>query len=115
MKYELAKQLKDAGFPQDSDIFKFIKGDNGNIREVNTVAWDEAGAGEDLNVISPTLTELIEACGEDFSKLVKYGNGDGFFASASRLDDDLQAIAEEGKTAEEAVANLWLYLQEQSK
>jgi hypothetical protein len=54
MHYELAKELKDAGFPQKHH-------------------YDEQGRRNDFcepEVVSnPTLEELIEACGEDFGNL----------------------------------------------
>jgi hypothetical protein len=54
MHYELAKELKDAGFPQKYH-------------------YDEQGRRNDFcepEVVSnPTLEELIEACGEDFGNL----------------------------------------------
>jgi hypothetical protein len=54
MNYELAKELKDAGFPQKCH-------------------YDEHGRRNDFcepEVVSnPTLEELIEACGKDFGDL----------------------------------------------
>ena len=88
MDYELAKQLKDAGFPQherlgigNGDIF--INGKYGLM-------------------YVPTLSELIEACGGYVDLMV--WNGDR--AVASNID----AIEGRGSTPEEAVANLWLSL-----
>ena len=54
MTYELAKELKDAGFPQ--------------TRRDATLPLDrERGTVEPLMV--PTLSELIDACGECFGSL----------------------------------------------
>lgn len=89
MNYELAKQLKDAGFPFDPEL--------GHA------------------VISPSLSELIEACGDD----ICLSNVDGYVQGklskktwiaiksyGIRKPEDI----EDGYTAEEAVAKLWLAL-----
>lgn len=80
MTYELAKKLKDAGF-----IF------NKNIDG----SWK----------LPPTLEELIEACGEDFSLLSKVKDG-WYCESYPNVKDVI------GSTPSEAVANLWLALQD---
>ena len=84
MNYELAKQLKDAGFPQvDLGGFNF---------------------GDDLNY--PTLSELIEACGKNgnnyFAAL--YNQMSEWQATSIYNDEG------KGSTPEEPVANLWLAL-----
>lgn len=85
MTYELAKQLKDAGFPH-SKYWQII---NGNM-------WcDDSEA--------PTLSELIEACGDGFGYLEKN------FSWWAR-DSEEQFLECRGKTPEEAVAKLWLTL-----
>jgi hypothetical protein len=92
MNHELAEQLKDAGFPQeytqkyDSEQWSTPKGD----------------------LLIPTLSELIEACGDDFNNLIRGWQGDSWTAVGPRKDD--YTFAEEGSTAEEAVARLWLSL-----
>lgn len=83
MTYELAKQLKDAGFPQKGMI-----------------------TPEDM-AYSPTLSELIEACGEKFEMLSRFnGCKPEFQWEATGL---LEGV-EMGKSPEEAVAKLWLEL-----
>jgi len=97
--YELAKKLKDAGFPQ---------------RELTV--------GNHIDkYYEPTLSELIKACGDDFDLLREpFGNPednhfDVFYRAFSKRSDlwspiyvDVQG---EGSTPEEAVAKLWLALQ----
>lgn len=79
MTYELALELKKAGFPQDPDR-----------------------PAEDW-ITMPTLSELIEACGDRFDNLRRIY--DGSFAAES-IGKEPQG----GDTPEEAVANLWLLL-----
>lgn len=95
MTYELAKQLKDAGFP-----FK-----------IATAGGEYFEDGQpQYKYLRPTLEELIEACGERFSELHSYS--DGTWQAKSRGS----STSEEGwhdvmdKTPTEAVAKLWLAL-----
>ncbi len=96
MNYETAKKLKDAGFPQQ-----------GSATCTHPLGHTEESLqeiGED--VVIPTLSELIEACGEGFSSLSywdsKYwqatGKGVGMVGYTS------------ASTPEIAIANLWLEL-----
>jgi len=84
MNYELAKQLKDAGFPKLDLVFV-----------------------KDLKHFIPSLSELIDACGDKFHWLNKM---------KSQYDEDVwnaMALSKEfgrGKTPEEAVAKLWIKL-----
>ena len=61
MNNELYKKLKDAGFPQEGDWW-FRKYHDGSIGRIN--AHRDIPVKED--VYSPTLSELIEACGDEF-------------------------------------------------
>lgn len=90
--YELAKELKDAGFPK-------LQGWNG-------LTW--FFADESIRNYIPTLSELIEACGEEFYGLNRqnYVGYVGMWGAFSR--SSLDAIV--GSTPEEAVARLWLEL-----
>lgn len=101
MDYELNKKLKDAGFP-------------------NNGRW-----GGVWNI--PSLSELIEACGDDFSSL--YKNQDKWIATsrptANLSKETLEKIKNGGggygwiqfeeKTPEIAVANLYLKLSSYGK
>ena len=109
MTYELAKQLKDAGFPQ--------KG-KGAWEWVERVGVDVTGP-----FYFPTLPELIEACpktrqekGEEYPgylSLSATDNGwkagyDRFYPyEGNMFDMDTESL---GSTPKEAVANLWLAL-----
>jgi len=94
MDYELAKKLKDAGFPMP------------DIREGSHKVFQHPEY-----VVCPTLSELIEACGQKFFMLQ---NQDGitkeWLAREARrwhIGPYKEGI---GSTPEEAVANLWLEL-----
>lgn len=88
--YELAKELKDAGFPQN-------------------IEPDLIYAGE-VPAQFPTLSELIEACGDDFEKLSHMTTGnDKWLAKGSNLSKRKNRRCF-GSSPEEAVARLWLAL-----
>ena len=84
--YELAKKLKNAGFPQNIDY--------GN-------SFYEEGE----EVASPSLSELIEVCGNKFSNLERGTNG--YWKVQNNNEPFIRCI---NSTPEEAVANLWLEL-----
>ena len=90
MDYEVAEKLMDAGFPQ--------VGKGSSIGPPDKLVWRSGD-----RVYVPTLEELIEACGENFCALHKLH--DGWLATAS---SDQSCYA---KTPAEAVARLWLALQ----
>lgn len=102
MNYELAKKLKDAGFPQ---------GKNGNfsISVSSSIPVDS-----ELPYI-PTLSELIEACVKlsatgDFHlehNSVSKRHSAGWGASVDCFKGNEYI---DGKTPEEAIARLWLSL-----
>lgn len=92
MTYELAKELKDGGFPSE--------------------CWEITSlVGAKVEAMTPTLSELIEACGEGRLLLERC-----YDTAKSGLDVVEYWIAqqgmnrEQGATPEEAVARLWLAL-----
>ena len=87
MNYELAKELKDAGFPQ-----------NFNDRKALVNAEKSEYCAE------PTLSELIEACGPQIVILV------GKKQTSARISPNIGKTKAKGSTPEEAVARLWLAL-----
>lgn len=109
MNYELAKQLKVAGFPLE---------------------WHRR-RGKPDEIISPTLSELIEACGEKFTSLskvptsmiqpykwtavfVKFADSGQIFLEevgvVHAVGDMIRHEEHGGDTPNEAVARLWLAL-----
>lgn len=87
--YELAKKLKEAGFPQ-SDF---------NI-------CGHCAGGLTMDVFIPTLSELIEACGERFESLGRDEYAGGW------VSFDKEDKYGRGFIPEESVANLWLEINE---
>lgn len=88
--YKLAKQLKDKRYPGSED-WKEEKG--------------KMYFGFD-NVLEPTLSELIESCGDSFKLLTRFKEDMCIWIAG----DDIDHYITEGKTPEEAVAKLWLEL-----
>jgi hypothetical protein len=102
MNYDLAVQLKKAGFPQDYNFWhKYYTSTNQEYaQELGFIPYNKT----DFDAVRvPTLSELIKACGEEFQVLFK-GKNDMWTASS------ISMIFRHGKTPEEAVANLYLAL-----
>lgn len=115
MKYELAKQLKDAGFPQETRC------------ECCSQIHDDK---TDELIVFPTLSELIEACGDKFMyltrnyhfavtdnpKLWRATATEGFMLhdiEGEKVPCDPDCCGwTEGEAPEEALAKLWLALNE---
>ena len=89
MNYELAKQLKEAGFKAKTTTGGYFDQD-----------------GESKYYPIPELSELIEACGE---KCVVWGNNAGIVYDESAGTITYE-VFQSGKTPLEAVAKLWLTL-----
>lgn len=128
MTYELVKSLKDAGFPQikydqwgRNNCFSHYLGDN---TEIHGTDWNEWGGLTESDILIPTLSELIEACGDGIFNLLRQSEWharttDKWQAALARPDlvrgltvselSRVQTMAY-GKTSEEAVAKLWLAL-----
>lgn len=90
MNYELAKQLKDAGFDQE------LIG-----------AYDSTTFSDGTYV--PSLSELIKACGDGFDSLRKRDTGFIAFPTSEKLKERREWHLAIG-SPEEAVARLWIAL-----
>lgn len=111
MNYELAKELKDAGFP-----ILIISKYGQHANEINSSFYPLPDGHGDYWKL-PTLSELIEACPKEMNSDIY----DSFF-SLSWARDEWYAMYDEcdytphddlvgtGSTPEEAVARLWLAL-----
>lgn len=111
LNYSLCKALKAAGFPQRHKNYEYGMGydDKGNVVYFNPCCeyWSNAVPIVDI----PSLSELIEACGEWFESLNK--GYDVFMAEAKGVkigSYHKNALFGLGKTPEEAVANLYIAL-----
>ena len=99
MTWELAKQLKDAGFPE---------GGKGNLLDASPdphLDWQ--------NAYAPTLSELIEACGDGYLHIMNHSGPEEWCATfndhfCSPLDS--QKAHGHGSTPDIAVGKLWLAL-----
>jgi len=108
MNYELAQELKNAGF---SNI-KELQHRQGRecILSDGSVHVYSLGNTENVNDwFIPILEELIEACGKTFDRLVAYHDTGDWEATSEKTSDDFFKSAS-GKTPTEAVARLWLAL-----
>ena len=93
MDNELAKELKQAGFPQSV-----------HYNERGVADFLETDANGKTHIVSvPTLEELVEACGIDFQSVER-------FSYAPFLARGRQIMQTTGQTPTEAVARLWLTL-----
>jgi hypothetical protein len=105
MNYELAKKLEHAGWPQRKHGLKAITDDHTDL------------------CTEPTLEELIEACGKEFSGFERFLDNTGkhcirdnwrAFGGPGRLNQAYREWEYEhyafGHTPTEAVAELWLVL-----
>ena len=96
--YELAKQLKDAGFPQVKEP-TYGQG-----------YWYSENGGEGVYI--PTLSELIEACqkGEEANSVNLFTTRDIGCEAIKQFRFSGSYMKGIGSTPEEAVAKLWLQL-----
>ena len=121
MNYELAKELKDAGFLQRKWRYAmhYIPEKNSNGEQMIVAYQDYEGSGNDL-VYIPTTSELIEACGSIILWRCEERYGNHWHAKVAERDDmreckivDATTFAEiSGDTPGESVARLWLKLHE---
>lgn len=85
MYQEIAERLMSTGFPQKQEC-------------------GECGEFKGSTIYFPTLSELIEACGDDFWSLVQKGSNQWW------CENSHGTLSGKGLTPKEAVANLWLAL-----
>jgi hypothetical protein len=104
MKPETALKLKEAGFPQEGEGKSMIVISEGNSLDPLT--------REDIEkhppCYYPTLSELIEACGDQFFQLKRCQSNQWQVEARGEWGTC-------GSTPSEAVAALWLALQEKKK
>ncbi len=99
MNYELAKKLRDAGFPVK-------KGTKFSWTGKETIFFDGETNDDHQRIYfeAPALSELIEACGDGFRWIQKCAGWWEACANENNIENT------QGSTPEEAIANLWLEL-----
>lgn len=105
--YQIAKELQFAGFKEKNSLradSKYMLEDGTYIHQTILRDWIPAEA-----VYAPNLTELIDACGENFGMLVRHYLGVSY-AAFSETGHGANRKWSIGKTAEDATAELWLEL-----
>jgi len=113
MNYELAKELKDAGFPNiERVVSKQIEVKMVNLQSVGQLEHEEL-----LGYKMPSLEQLIEVCGDNLTTLMKTNQGwkAGHYVEEQYGDPSYWILEALGPTPLEAVAKLWLALQTNSK
>ncbi len=112
MNYELAKQLKDAGFKQDGSN-GFIT-DKGIFESLFDCDYCPEVFGQPTsnknNAYVPSLSELIESCGDGFFGITRDNNHGNISFKASGDPMAFDIFEGYGNSPEEAVARLWLEL-----
>lgn len=68
MRYELAKQLKDAGFPQEDALYYFT---DEMSEDSDPMYYAGIETPMDDDIAAPTLEELIEACGDEITSMYR--------------------------------------------
>lgn len=89
MTCEMAKQLRDAGFPMPNGI---------TVRQLGNNAYD----------YGPTLSDLIAAFGSDFGQLRREASPMGVEGWRASISNKRMTVF--GSSPDEAVALLWLSL-----
>lgn len=116
MNYELARELKDSGFPQNTHFFFDEYGLVGCKRD----KYHGIPESVSLVVAAPTLSELIEACGEGFEYLNRVDNTEPPYEWVAGTRDEYArevgsiSMYKNGKSPDDAVAKLWLALNPKS-
>ena len=103
--YKLALALKDAGFPQEGKGKKQIY----QNKVPCEMASSEVDGGKHEVFYIPTLSELIEACGDGYMTLER--SKAGWIANISPKENTIiSTYPEHYENLEIAVAKLWLKL-----
>jgi hypothetical protein len=106
MDYALAKELKDAGFPQYGQSYFTTEDDNTRLHSLGQ-KYKFGSLSTDKEVVYfPTLDELIDACGDDFNSLTYSGSVNNLWWVYQRNND----FSTQGHSRVEAVGRLWMAL-----
>lgn len=103
--HDLAKKLKEAGFPQVSTGFNGL----GYYKDGTRFGTVLQGKIDSLIVYIPNLSELIEACGEESVVILTIGNG------MCTVLHGKTGIAVNGPTPEDVLSELYLAINKKRK
>ena len=109
--YKLARGLKEAGFPQGNKGYYFALNGKYEYGFPPLKGFDERSG-----VHIPTLSELIDACGDKLVDLTRVGKNAskksvGNYPEGTKwMTNNISFPRSYGETPEEAVAELWLLL-----
>jgi hypothetical protein len=107
MKFDLAKRLKDAGFPQEAIYGTYFFNGVGYLIFIDK---NLEGSTWATYVRSPTLSELIQACGDREIEF-RVRNDYSCVRTEAISNEDGIPLWFEGSTLDEALVNLWIALQ----
>jgi hypothetical protein len=120
LKYDLAKELANAGFMPKSYVGARFYHSNASpwkgvmpYQKVVTQVFDDLIFGPPSHLYIPTLEDLIEACGREFRTLDRDGSSgkiEWFCNNYISENDNESGDIIVGKSPVEAVARLWLRL-----
>jgi len=105
MNYELALKLKEARFPQDNSDYVYTMSNTGLIHAQHVDSQTTAALCD-----FPSLSELIEACGDAFVNVTRGKDSKWLVNYFEDLETGYEWNDTEGSTPEEAVALLYLAL-----
>jgi hypothetical protein len=110
MNLELAQELKEAGYPQEENLFYWTTQPQGNTSVIYGMPTErELRRHKGTKFYAaPMLSDLIAACGNGFEALSKRSEVQWLAISKVELPDKSQGRL--GSSPEEAVARLWLAL-----
>lgn len=106
MNYELATELKDAGFPQDTQMF-WCSDVGEKTYSRNCEPYSKATCGK--HTAFPNLSELIEVCGQKLHSLIRTDNGFDACEWQEPFHESFP-LRVRGTTPEQAIARFWLAL-----
>ncbi len=119
LSYEMCAKLRENGYPQAGRFWWVIESESGDPKLVGTGEFRLSYSGDEFyegydnkymvfkKVICPTLSELIEACGDRFFELKKMDKN--YYCTADNGNGGL-IVSGYFNTPEEAVCNLYLEL-----
>jgi len=100
LSWELAEQLKIAGWPQTKGL--------------DDIFYGKTDLVNNKNVVFPDLGELVAACGDRFALLSHTLENKEWKCFGYNSADEMK-ISRTGPSPEDATAKLWLILREQRK